>query len=233
MSNDKPLFIFFSMAGCGHCVNFKSSDVWAKLLRDSEVQATVNPVQIEWGFSKKSDGTLENRPLAQQYKFVNYGPYFYIHEANNAANGTEMKNVDRNNFESMKAWILTTGKKHSKKPVTAAAPPQERNPTPRVFNPTQFEKLRPSVKGATGGVESTRPTRPPQNPPRQRGNPRQTPPTIVSAMAVESTRETVETSAPINVDKFATKAVPKGKVVPKVENTAAPRMFIARNHRNL
>jgi hypothetical protein len=233
MSNDKPLFIFFAMTSCGHCTNFKSGSVWPKLLRDPEVQAVVSPVQIEWGFSKKSDGTLENRPLAQQYKFVNYGPYFYIHESDNPANGTEMKNVNREDFDSMKSWIIATGKKHSKKTKTAVtATPQERVVTPKVFNPTQFKKLPESVKVAAG-VESTRPTRPPQNPPRQRGNPRQTSPTIVSAMAVESTRETSTTSTPFNADKFATKSAPKGKIVPKVENTAAPRKFIARNKRNL
>lgn len=219
MSDSKPNFIFFRMLGCFHCEQFAKSpseneSPWAQLLRDKEINAAVKLIMIEWGMTKKSDGTLESRPLSQSYKFITWGPAFYIHESGKAENGTVFPKEQPRSFADLKKFILDNSKKLTKNsppqaaPTPAAAPiSAERKPTPNVFNAKQFQKLdekvkrnapvanrsAPIVPPPQTKVQSSRATVPqkPQDNMRQRPTPRQ--PVQASAqtapaMSVQSNR---------------------------------------------
>lgn len=134
----KPLFVFFKMLGCGHCVTFYESptletSVWAQLVKDKELSSKVDFVLREWGISKNSSGGVENRKLPDEYKFVNYGPYFYLQNATDSTQGFEMKDV-RRTHDDIKAWIL--GKLQSEPKLLSKAAPRTA--------PTNIQKPVPS-----------------------------------------------------------------------------------------
>lgn len=113
MTDSRPIFIFFKMHNCGHCVSFFSrpspeKSTWAQLLRDQELASKVRFQLVEHGIKKnQDDGSVTRNVLPDEYKFVNYGPYFYLQKSGDASQGFEMKGVKRT-FHDMKAWILKT-----------------------------------------------------------------------------------------------------------------------------
>ena len=67
---NKPLFVFFKMNGCGHCVTF-FNQTWPLLIKDSELRNSVEFVMYEWG--RGSDGQTFQQ-LPEEYKDrVKYG----------------------------------------------------------------------------------------------------------------------------------------------------------------
>ena len=106
----KPIFNFFKMLGCGHCVSFYSKpslekSVWAQLNKDPELKSKVEFRMYEWGRQKQSNGELVYNKLPDEYSFVNYGPYFYLQNPTDPTVGFEMRTPNRS-FETIKAWIL-------------------------------------------------------------------------------------------------------------------------------
>ncbi|MDG7050478.1 MAG: hypothetical protein JRZ94_04670 [Nitrososphaerota archaeon] len=147
--SQKPKFIFFKMIGCGHCVHFfespsKETSPWALLIKDAQVQAAVDPILIEWGIKRIPDGNggykTENHPLPDEYKFVNYGPYFYLQSANSAAGGLEMKNV-RRTPEDMKKWILENAPKYANAKRPEKAEVRSEPGHPQIFNANRINTL--------------------------------------------------------------------------------------------
>lgn len=128
----KPQFVFFKMHGCGHCTNFSDkptpqTSTWAQLKADKELASKVEFLEpIEWGVKRNStSGEVTRAALPEKYKFVNYGPYFYLQNANDSTKGFEMKGVSRTH-EGMKAWILEmlrTKPELSRGAAPTAAPP--------------------------------------------------------------------------------------------------------------
>ena len=121
MSSQKPVFSFMAMKGCGHCVHFYQSptpenSAWANLIRDPELQKAVQFRMVEWGAGKDPEtGKLMRYELPQNLKFVNYGPYFYLHAASDSSTeplrGKEFKAGEggyQRNPSDMKRWILDT-----------------------------------------------------------------------------------------------------------------------------
>jgi hypothetical protein len=83
----------------------KETSPFAMLVRDKELTAKVDIVLYEWGMQKNPDGSVTNHQLPEEYKFVNYGPYFYLQHATDSTKGFEMKDVQRTP-EAMKKWIF-------------------------------------------------------------------------------------------------------------------------------
>jgi hypothetical protein len=128
---DKPKFVFFKMLACGHCVSFyeqpeREKSVWAQLVRDKDLSAKVNFELREWGWGQDAEGNRVMHKLPEEYKFVNYGPYFYLQNGLDSTQGFEMKDVVRT-FDAMKAWILN---KCNTEPKLVAKPVARNNSAP-------------------------------------------------------------------------------------------------------
>lgn len=153
----KPKFIFFKMLGCGHCVHFyespsKDTSPWAQLVSDKALTSKVDFVLYEWGMSKNARGEVERHLLPEEYKFVNYGPYFYLQHATDAANGLEFKDAPRT-YESMKDWILKNSSMFVSQPAPRNAPANIRRAVaqyvtgqPPVQQPAPAPQARPQVQ---------------------------------------------------------------------------------------
>lgn len=115
----KPVFSFMKMKNCGHCTVFASkpdpeSSPWATLVRDPELQKAVSFRMIEWGTAQDPEtGKMMRHELPPNLKFVNYGPYFYLHAASDSSTeplrGLEFKAGEKGyqrNPTDMKRWIL-------------------------------------------------------------------------------------------------------------------------------
>lgn len=118
MANSKPKFIFVKMIGCGHCVTFyqrpsKEESVWGKMLRDPELQRTVEFELIEWGNEKKSDGSVVVHKKPDFLSAINYGPGFYMHRAGNPKDGIEKVPKGPGPFDAMKQWVMSNAPKLS------------------------------------------------------------------------------------------------------------------------
>lgn len=181
MSGQKPTFVFFKMLNCGHCTQFAENPTpekspWAELLRDPELQAAVNFVRYDWGVEKKASGEMVQHKLPEEYKFVNYGPYFYMHDANNVNNGLEFKQGQDGprTPAGMKKWILDTLRKDPQLskarrvqatplPAPVNAPKPEvapRNQRPGMLAPNQH--VQSLVQGKQHPTQRITPPSPPQ-----------------------------------------------------------------------
>ncbi len=137
MSGDKPTFAFFKMLGCGHCVTFAEKPSaeksgWAQLLRDPDLQSKVNFVMYEWGSVKNEKNELVRYKLPEEYKFVKYGPYFYLHASKNAKNGHEFKPGADSPYKdrsaaTIKKWILDNIKKDTSLSAVSQSSATRRN----------------------------------------------------------------------------------------------------------
>lgn len=183
MASQKPTFIFFKMLNCGHCTQFADNPTpetspWATLLRDKELQAAVNFVRYDWGMEKAPEGGVVQHKLPEQYKFVNYGPYFYMHNAQSVNNGLEFKS-DSNYPRTpagMKKWILDNLRKDpklanaSRVPVTALpaqVPAPQAAPAVVPPKPIQAQAQRPPMLAQNAQVQSLVQGRPVQQPQQQ------------------------------------------------------------------
>lgn len=144
----KPQLVFFKMMGCGHCVHFYQSPTletspWSQLVRDTELSSKVDFVLREWGITKNPDGTVENRKLPDEYKFVNYGPYFWLQNGQDSTQGFEFKDAPRT-YEGMKKWILEKIQLESKLTTRAAAQPPQARQAPTNIHATGEHKHVPN-----------------------------------------------------------------------------------------
>jgi len=171
MASQKPTFIFFKMLNCGHCVQFAEKPTpetspWAELLRDKELQAAVNFVRYDWGTEKAANGGIVQHKLPEQYKFVNYGPYFYMHNASSVNNGLEFKDSGPRTPANMKKWILENLRKD---PQLSASRRVEATPLPVPPTPSPVQNQRPTmfspnnqVQGFSQGQQTKQMVQPPR-----------------------------------------------------------------------
>uniref|UniRef100_A0A6C0CG75 Thioredoxin domain-containing protein n=1 Tax=viral metagenome TaxID=1070528 RepID=A0A6C0CG75_9ZZZZ len=138
----KPVFVFFKMFNCGHCTQFAEMPTaekspWAELLRDSELQNSVDFVRYDFGVETKSGQTVRHK-LPEQYSFVNYGPYFYLHNPNSVDNGIEFTPAESQKYgrtaQGLKNWVKDNLRKDpkltaaSRVPVAIVPAPQQKSP---------------------------------------------------------------------------------------------------------
>ena len=180
MTSAKPLFTFFKMLGCGHCVQFANSPTpetspWAQLLRDADLQAKVTFVMREWGTTQNEAGQMVRTKLPAEYSFVNYGPYFYLEAFGNPSNGFEFKadNEHPRNATGMKKWILKMlASNASLTSKVQSVTPKKITTTTRVEAPVKPFAVPPDmvqkIESLTHKVESSqilgRPTQPSEAP---------------------------------------------------------------------
>jgi hypothetical protein len=146
----KPVFVFFKMFNCGHCTQFAEMPTaekspWAELLKDQELQNSVEFVRYDFGIETKGGQTVKHK-LPDQYSFVNYGPYFYLHGANGPEYGLEFTPAEAQKrgrtAQGLKSWIKDSLKTNAKltssqapQPVAVQAPqPVAKSPVSRVTN---------------------------------------------------------------------------------------------------
>lgn len=159
---DKPLLVFFKMFNCGHCTQFAEqpsveASPWAEMLRDPEMQNMVEFVRYDFGIEAKNGQTVRHK-LPEQYSFVNYGPYFYLHNPNSVADGLEFTPSDSQKYtrsaKGLKNWIKDSLQKEPKlrSSVVKQAPPPAKTPVPSPVqrpalpNSSGFLNQKPSLK---------------------------------------------------------------------------------------
>lgn len=132
----KPVFVFFKMFNCGHCTQFAEMPTaekspWAELLKDQELQNSVEFVRYDFGIETKGGQTVRHK-LPEQYSFVNYGPYFYLHSAEGVERGLEFTPAEAQkrgrSAQGLKAWIKENLKTNAK--LTSSQAPVVTTPNP-------------------------------------------------------------------------------------------------------
>lgn len=172
----KPVLIFFKMFNCGHCTQFAEnptpeSSPWAELLRDKELQNTVDFVRYDFGIETKAGQTVRHK-LPEQYSFVNYGPYFYLHQPGEVENGLEFTQAEAQKYtrsaKGLKTWIKDKLQKDPKFAQARRAPPATTPQAPIVARPAAqpVPQAPEQTKSPSSGFQSYKPTiRPAQEPP--------------------------------------------------------------------
>lgn len=238
MASQKPTFVFFKMLNCGHCTQFAEKPTpetspWAELLRDKELQAAVNFVRYDWGMEKAASGGVVQHKLPEQYRFVNYGPYFYMHNSQSVDNGLEFKDSGPRTPANMKKWILENLQRDpqlakarrvastplpSPQAVPAQAPRPTVLPQQQQNNNAQVPRIQPPAPQPFQNAQ--------QMPQRQiRQLPQQTKPQV--PQKVETPVE-----QPVQVPMVEKKAHVPGKAIRVQAPVAQPRLnIVSRNRR--
>lgn len=155
--SSKPVFIFFKMFNCGHCTQFAEMPTaekspWAELLNDEELKKTVNFMRYDFGVETKNGQTVRHK-LPEQYSFVNYGPYFYMHQTDNVEHGLEFTPAEAQKHgrtaKGLKNWVRAVLAKDPKMATSGALP---------VSAPVVQPAFAKSPSGATSsGFQSQKP----------------------------------------------------------------------------
>jgi hypothetical protein len=102
----KPALIFFGMPWCPHCRRFEEGG-WKEMEKDVQLKNAVSLRKIDWNTRQGHP----IRPLPEEYKFVNYGPYFWLEagrDANGKPVGLTFPTSERATYENVKKWVAST-----------------------------------------------------------------------------------------------------------------------------
>ena len=225
MSNSKPVFTFGKMLGCGHCTVFAEKPTaetspWATLVRDPELQKAVSFRLIEWGAGKDPvSGKMVRHELPQNLKFINYGPYFYLHAPSDSSTtplvGKEFKAGEggyQRNPADMKKWIIDTLKANPALSQVSAAPSPQVTAVPQ---PASFPRAQPGQARVA--------------PPQQMQPAASIGPTMPETMSARTQQQAYFPPQPQQVQAPAPQQSPKE--VKAVATEPAPPRYIARNRR--
>jgi hypothetical protein len=251
----KPQLVFFKMMGCGHCVHFYQSPTletspWSQLVRDNELTSKVDFVLREWGISKNPDGTVENRKLPEEYKFVNYGPYFWLQNGQDSTQGFEFKDAPRT-YEGMKKWILDKIQQEPKLTARAVSQaPQVRQAPTNIHSSTEQKNVPNHMKQIMNQrqvpvAQAAAPQQhqhhdgcqhPVQAAPQQQAKPsvqvqhKPIQQQVQKTAQVETKDNPEQVAAPVLHQNNTSNGI-KRMVLKKQEEPAPTRKFIAKNHR--
>lgn len=161
----KPVFVFFKMFNCGHCTQFAEMPTaekspWAELLKDQELQNSVEFVRYDFGIETKGGQTVRHK-LPEQYSFVNYGPYFYLHSAEGVENGLEFTQAEAQKrgrtAQGLKAWIKENLKSNPKLSSAPVATQGQQVPQPVATAPARSPVARPTNGLTSSGFQAPKP----------------------------------------------------------------------------